>query len=550
MKNKLLYTVLASFSLLSLLPSYAVSANEQDEKTVDKVDYQGDYVSFHDVATILKGEISIDEETKAHLFNIQGKEFELQSNDSSYAIVDGEWTYYETTNKTNLPDDFIVIKGFTPIMYGDELFVPIEFVERTLNLTFEDGIFKGEDNIVIEGEEGDFGMPSEEDSKPESDKEESADSEPDKNESSKPESDKEESKPESDKEESKPESDKNESSKPESDKEDSKPESDKNESSKPESSKPTPPSNNNNNNTSSKPPVVDPIVVKSISVDKTSITLQHGQTAKINASVSPSNVPDTSMTFASSNNNVVTSDGQGNLKAVGLGDATITVISNFTPDVRVVVNVKVTPIAVSSISLSQGNVTLNVGGTTKVTASVSPSNASYQGINWSSSNTSVATVDGNGNIKAIGAGTATITATSSAYSNIKASLSVTVNQPEPPKQPTYTGAGVAETLKNSYGWEYWDGYGTASFYGDSIIVSANLGSVYPGLDLYIEIPGLFNDGVSGGLKQALSLILPTGWSSVHSAAMNQQAKTFQVDGRKVVIQLDGGVPIICIYAKY
>ena len=528
MKNKLLYTVLASFSLLSLLPSYAVSANEQDEKTVDKVDYQGDYVSFHDVATILKGEISIDEETKAHLFNIQGKEFELQSIDSSYAIVDGEWTYYETTNKTNLPDDFIVIKGFTPIMYGDELFVPIEFVERTLNLTFEDGIFKGEDNIVIEGEEGDFGMPSEEDSKPESDKEESADSEPDKNESSKP---------ESDKEESKPESDKNESSKPESDKEES----------KPESSKPTPPSNNNNNNTSSKPPVVDPIVVKSISVDKTSITLQHGQTGKINASVSPSNVPDTSMTFASSNNNVVTSDGQGNLKAVGPGDATITVISNFTPDVRVVVNVKVTPIAVSSISLSQGNITLNVGGTAKVNATINPSNASYQGINWSSSNTSVATVDGNGNIKAVGAGTATITATSSAYSNIKASLTVTVKQPEPPKQPTYTGANVAETLKNNYGWEYWDGYGTASFYQDSILLNANLQD--QGKDLYIRVNAPDNPGVSEALYQALSLIIPSGASTVRDTAMNLRSQTFEFDGRKVVIE-STGISKIYIYPKY
>lgn len=530
MKNKLLYTVLASFSLLSLLPSYTVSANEQDEKTVNKVDYQGDYVSFHDVATILKGEISIDEETKAHLFNIQGKEFELQSIDSSYAIVDGEWTYYETTNKTNLPDDFIVIKGFTPIMYGDELFVPIEFVERTLNLTFEDGIFKGEDNIVIEGEEGDFGMPSEEDSKPESDKEESADSEPDKNESSKPESDKEDSKPESDKE-------------------DSKPESDKNESSKPESSKPTPPSNNNNNNSNnnSKPPVVDPIIVKSISVDKTSITLQHGQTGKINASVSPSNVPDTSMTFASSNNNVVTSDGQGNLKAVGPGDATITVISNFTPDVRVVVNVKVTPIAVSSISLSQGNITLNVGGTTKVNATINPSNASYQGINWSSSNTSVATVDGNGNIKAVGAGTATITATSSAYSNIKASLTVTVKQPEPPKQPTYTGANVAETLKNNYGWEYWDGYGTASFYQDSIVLNANLQD--QGKDLYIRVSGPDNDGVPEALHQALSLIIPSGASAVRDAALNRQTKTFEFDGRKVEVGYKGA-PTITIYPKY
>lgn len=56
--------------------------------------------------------------------------------------------------------------------------------------------------------------------------------------------------------------------------------------------------------------------------------------------------------------------------------------------------------------LSSGNFTLNVGGSKKL----SMQNTSGK-VTWKSSNTKVATVDANGNVKAIGEGTATITAT-------------------------------------------------------------------------------------------------------------------------------------------
>lgn len=65
---------------------------------------------------------------------------------------------------------------------------------------------------------------------------------------------------------------------------------------------------------------------------------------------------------------------------------------------------------VTSVKLNKTSVSLTVGDTTTITATVNPSNASNKTVTWKSSNEKVATVK-NGKITAIGEGTATITAT-------------------------------------------------------------------------------------------------------------------------------------------
>ena len=73
-------------------------------------------------------------------------------------------------------------------------------------------------------------------------------------------------------------------------------------------------------------------------------------------------------------------------------------------------------VGVSSISLSQTNITLLVGESTTVTATVNPSNAENKTITWKSSNANVATVK-NGKITAVAVGNATITVTAGGKSN-------------------------------------------------------------------------------------------------------------------------------------
>ena len=82
-----------------------------------------------------------------------------------------------------------------------------------------------------------------------------------------------------------------------------------------------------------------------------------------------------------------------------------------------------TTVPVSSVSISATSLTLDIGKTGTLTATVSPSNATDKTVTWSSSKTSVATVS-NGTVTAVAAGEATITATAGGKS---ATCSVTVN---------------------------------------------------------------------------------------------------------------------------
>lgn len=69
------------------------------------------------------------------------------------------------------------------------------------------------------------------------------------------------------------------------------------------------------------------------------------------------------------------------------------------------------PVAVSEVTLSWTALTMTVGDTEKLTATVLPEHAGYDGLVWSSNNTSVALVDVEGLVTAVSAGNATITAT-------------------------------------------------------------------------------------------------------------------------------------------
>lgn len=73
-------------------------------------------------------------------------------------------------------------------------------------------------------------------------------------------------------------------------------------------------------------------------------------------------------------------------------------------------NKKDDTIEVSSIKLSKSSLSLKVGENSTLTVTINPSNATDKKVTWSSSNKSVATVDSNGKVVAVGPGTAVITA--------------------------------------------------------------------------------------------------------------------------------------------
>ena len=83
----------------------------------------------------------------------------------------------------------------------------------------------------------------------------------------------------------------------------------------------------------------------------------------------------------------------------------------------------------TSVALNKTTLTLDTGKTSNLKATVYPSNAANKKCTWSSSNTSVATVDSNGKVTAKKAGTATIMVKTS--NGKTANCKVTVNLPTP-----------------------------------------------------------------------------------------------------------------------
>ena len=81
--------------------------------------------------------------------------------------------------------------------------------------------------------------------------------------------------------------------------------------------------------------------------------------------------------------------------------------------------------AVISVSLNKSSITLTVSESEILVATVNPNNATDKTVNWTSSNTAVATVDASGNVTAVSAGTATITVTTT-DGNMSATCAVTV----------------------------------------------------------------------------------------------------------------------------
>ncbi|MBQ9209964.1 MAG: D-alanyl-D-alanine carboxypeptidase family protein [Oscillospiraceae bacterium] len=81
---------------------------------------------------------------------------------------------------------------------------------------------------------------------------------------------------------------------------------------------------------------------------------------------------------------------------------------------------------VTGISLTFNEATLEIGDTVMPYVTMYPESAEDKSELWTSSDTSVATVDGKGNITAVGEGTCTVTVQSAANSAVTANVSVTV----------------------------------------------------------------------------------------------------------------------------
>ena len=168
---------------------------------------------------------------------------------------------------------------------------------------------------------------------------------------------------------------------------------------------------------------VQTVSVSSVSISPSTITLQANQTRQVNPVILPPNATNKAVVWSSSDTNIATVSSSGLVTARSGGTSTITVT---TADGSKKATLAVTiPVNVSSVSISQLNVTLLVNQTYQVNPVIMPSNSANKAVAWSSSNTNIATVSSSGLVTARGSGTSTITVTTSDGSK-KATLSVLV----------------------------------------------------------------------------------------------------------------------------
>ena len=170
-------------------------------------------------------------------------------------------------------------------------------------------------------------------------------------------------------------------------------------------------------------PVVE---VTGVKLNSSSLSMEKGQSTVLSATVTPSNSSNKNVIWTSSNENVVVVNQNGKVTAIGEGTAEVTVKTEqggYTAKCNI--RVSLPNERVTGVVLNKTGVTLEKDETYELRADVIPYDATNQKVSWTSNATSVATVDQEGKVTAVGPGKATITVTT-ADGNYKATCVVTV----------------------------------------------------------------------------------------------------------------------------
>ncbi|WP_010179868.1 Ig-like domain-containing protein [Aquimarina agarilytica] len=171
------------------------------------------------------------------------------------------------------------------------------------------------------------------------------------------------------------------------------------------------------------PKPANAIPVKGIALTPKNLSIQIGSIKQLAGRVSPANATDNTMVFTSSNPAVASVNQAGQVKALKRGVVTITatstdgnfkdsatitsVILDTTAPSPVVNNTKV-----SAVVLTPAKLNIAVGQTKQLAGKVQPNTAKDKRVLFTSSNTSIATVNQLGEVTGIKNGTVIITATS------------------------------------------------------------------------------------------------------------------------------------------
>ncbi|MCD8235180.1 MAG: Ig-like domain-containing protein [Prevotellaceae bacterium] len=176
------------------------------------------------------------------------------------------------------------------------------------------------------------------------------------------------------------------------------------------------------------------VSVTSVTLNQSSISLKEGNTCQLSASVYPTNATNKNVNWSSSNTSVASVSSYGLVSAKSAGTATITcrAADGSGKYATCMVSVEDATVYVSSITLNRSSLSLGVGETSQLSASVYPTTATNRSVSWTSDDPSVSTVSSSGFVTAKLAGTAVITCKAKDGSGKKATCTIAVKEPVKP----------------------------------------------------------------------------------------------------------------------
>ena len=156
-------------------------------------------------------------------------------------------------------------------------------------------------------------------------------------------------------------------------------------------------------------PVVETVSVTGVALNKTTVALTVNQTETLTATITPTNATNKNVTWSASGDGAV-SVVDGLVRALKPGTSTVTattVDGGYTATCQVTVSAAT--VAVTGVTLNKASLSLTVGDSETLTATVAPSDATNKNVTWSVTGDAV-TVN-NGTVTAAKAGSATVTVT-------------------------------------------------------------------------------------------------------------------------------------------
>lgn len=173
---------------------------------------------------------------------------------------------------------------------------------------------------------------------------------------------------------------------------------------------------------------VNPAYPEAIAIDPAAHKFYVGDQFQLTAKLTPEDVQHTEVTWKTSDASVVTVDNTGKIAAVKVGTATVT--ATTADGKAATAAITVNPVYPTAITLNSTERYITSKTSYQLVATLTPADVKDATINWSSANSSIATVDNTGKVTGNAIGSTVITATSPGGAQAACTVHITAQMPE------------------------------------------------------------------------------------------------------------------------